>query len=82
MFQVYFGYDSDGRPTLDEKPSPVDCRRCMGRAPGPLACPDHQFALSERQMQFLWRHWVPDMDPINPVDHGYDDGWDLPGTFE
>ena len=82
VFQVDFGYDNDSRPTLDEKPSPVDCRRCMGRAPSPLACPDHQFALSERQMQLLWKHWVPDMDPINPVDHGYDDAWDLPGTFE
>ena len=74
VFQVDFGYDSEGRPTLDEKPSPVDCRCCMGRAPGPLACPDHQFALSECQLRFLWRNWVPDMDPINPVDHGYDDG--------
>ena len=81
VFQVDFGYDSDGRPTLDEKPSPVDCRRCMGRWPSPLACPDHQFALSERQLQFLWRNWIPDRDPINPVDHDYDDGWDLPGTF-
>ena len=76
-----FDYDSDGGPTLDYRPSPLDCKLCVGGWPSPLACPDHQFALSEYQLSLLWRNWVPAMDPINPIEHEDDDGLDLPGSF-
>ena len=82
MFQVEFddGDSDDGRSSLFFRPSPLGCRRCEGSWPYPLVCPDHQFALSEYQLLLLWNNWVPAMDPINPMEHEDDDGWDLPGS--
>ena len=83
MFQVEFddGDSDGGRPSLYFRPSPLDCRRCLGSWPCPLVCPDHQFALNEYQLKLLWKNLVPAMEPINPVEHEDDDGWDLPGSF-
>ena len=79
VFQVQFEFgEGEGARWRSEY---VGCRRCLGSWPCPLVCPDHQFALNEYQLKLLWKNWVPAMDPINPVEHEDDDGWDLPGSF-
>ena len=80
MFQVQFDLGEGDGPWW--RSAYVGCRLCEGWGPRTsLACPEHQFALSERELQILWKNWIPEMNPINPVDHDYDDGWDLPGSY-
>ena len=53
VFQVQFDLgEGDGPWWRSEY---VGCRHCEGWGPRTsLACPEHQFALSERQLQILW----------------------------